>query len=307
MSNECTRIDLNVELPQFPPSRLQDAYERVRARLGIETATTTSGYSLWWTDGGELQRASIGESADSAVVVGRHSQCDAVLSSDEHIGLRHFLARCRRNEDNVMEVEFISLKSHLPFLLPDGSQYGSLRACGCLCTHLGGYALIAIPNGARASALPDFVPQPELKGTNPGTGWSEESVSQIAPRANAAILAELPRSAAAMRGRLCIRSGEREHVIWLNREHLRRGVILGRYARCVGGPMREIFTDSVSRTHALLIGKGEDIDAYDLSSRNGIWQGRKRRRSILLTQAGTAFSLGRRGAIEVSWHGGISN
>jgi len=90
-------------------------------------------------------------------------------------------------------------------------------------------------------------------------------------------------------GQLVLKHEGREERLHVGTEALERGVILGRYARCVGGVSS--MSESVSRVHAVLIAVDGEVHLLDAGSTNGVFIGEKEVKCAP-AERGVTYSLG---------------
>ena len=260
------------------------------------------GYTVFTYDGTHVQQAAaLGETPGDALVAGRHDRCDLVLPDDPSVSLRHLLLRVHRDDYGTLTLDMLNLRAPLELTLCDGSATHSLQGSGIVAAQLGQYSIIGLPSDLDPSSLPNSLPTNTPLGI-PASQWEYDasSISRIGPRRSPSHASELPLSAKNAAGRLLLETQATETGLWLSADQLRRGVVVGRYTRCVGGTIRGLFDDVVSRTHLLFCGEAGKPIAYDLASRNGVWQDGQRVRRIQLDTK-TTLSLGRKKRVLVTW------
>src|SRR5262245_9889870 len=131
--NAPTRLPENGGLPRVRPSMLADAYALARERTGNARASA-AGYRLFWVRGGDIAWMDLPVRRDYAVL-GRHTQCDAVLD-DPEISLRHLLATIVELADGPA-LRLIDLHTDVPFYLQDDVPRRSIVASGPVAVRLG--------------------------------------------------------------------------------------------------------------------------------------------------------------------------
>ena len=254
------------------------------------------GYRLFFGRGRGLRSHTLSIGGSAFAVLGRHERCDVHLDGDGQIGLRHLLLRAIDTEGGPT-LDLRDLRADLPFFLNDETPHRSLTAQGALAFRLGRYGVVAIPVGKGvdepASTLPDavLVGEPVVRRRAVTTITLRPAVSQLVDVTGA------PTDAV---GRIFARRGEERASVWLAERHLRRGILVGRYPRCVGGGIREILRAQVSRAHVLIVRESGQVVCYDLCSTNGTVAGGRLVRRVRM-MGDLPVALAGKGGVELSW------
>ncbi|HEY3357069.1 MAG TPA: FHA domain-containing protein, partial [Polyangia bacterium] len=216
--------------------------------------------------------------AGQALIAGRHTRCGLRLPSDD-ASLRH-LAIHVRVEGGGPVTRLWDLGTSTPFEMEDGAAATAVIAEGPLFAAVAGYALLCVPAAASAPAV--WTPGPaaawdalpprgfiDLRTTAPARARHRPdpdlSVSRIsridAPSRLGAEPADGPPWAELT---LTTPGAQERHPI--SAEQISRGVLIGRYPRCLAGTGA---AESLSRVHLLIVRIGDEVWAIDTASTNG--------------------------------------
>jgi hypothetical protein len=315
-SNANTRL-LSQPGPCVDASEVHEAYER--ARGWAAGPAPAPGYRLVWVRGHEMGMRDLpapgvapepslrsGVPASGAyVVVGRHTQCDAVLRNDAAIALRHLLARTVRLDDGTLALRLFDLHTSLGFFLDDDVERRAIVATGPLAVRIGRYVLVALPTG---EAPPSELPVPAIHDSPcvPTSaqhlrGESRTHVTTIppAPLLDEAMRAMQPGPG---RARITLRRDGRAASIELSDAALETGVLIGRADRCVDGGLRSVLTETVSRVHLLLLRENGAVHAYDVASTQGTYADGKHVHRVRLPDSGASLILASANPVLFDWH-----
>jgi hypothetical protein len=287
--------------PRLEVAWLDEAYARARA---IDAPQMTApGVRLVWWRGREVGWHDLVAHPRVYAVLGRHTQCDAVLPSDPAVALRHLLLRAATLDDGTTALRVLDLRTGLGFHLDDDEERRGLVATGVLAMRIGRYALVAIPSGVE---LPDTRPAPEvlesahvptLRGTVSRGGCT--SVTALPP---APLLDDIARDTAATgHVKVTLRRGEAWATIELPEAALDAGVLVGRADRCEPR-LRAVLTESISRVHLLLLREHGAVYGFDLCSTQGVWADGTRMRRVRLPDQGGTLRLASREPVLLDWH-----
>jgi hypothetical protein len=224
-------------------------------------------------------------------VVGRHSECDLILSSPS-VSLRH-VAALLRSDDEAPALHVWDLATGSPFVTEDGATEHALVSTGPLYVAFDRYALWLVPahdagwsSAANAEeafdALPPrtFVPREQDRSRKPSPApEAPEGYRAAAKKRNHSGLATLvsyvepPLELAddepsAAIGVLSVATGSTQKRLMVSAERLARGILVGRYARCDVLALAE--EARLSRVHALLVRLGEETWIIDTASTYGV-------------------------------------
>lgn len=213
----------------------------------------------------------------NVAIIGRHSVCDLVLDAPS-VSLRHVALIVPPRDGAPQSFTVHDLRTPEGLKDADGHPMGGALVEGAGIFRVGPYALFAFATGWPGR-------WPEL---------ATEAWQQLAGRTSAvSVVRPLPRAATplspsvtAIRGPiqtdevllepgskpacvLHVSSDGRRVRLALGEDALRRGVLLGRYARCDTNDL--LVGNQISRVHALVLGVGGDVFAFDTASTNGLY------------------------------------
>jgi len=205
---------------------------------------------------------------------------DLYLPDDESVSLRHLLVLVNREEVSNFRVRVLDLATPTGFHAESGSSLRMLEGDGPLVFHAASYAFFVFPTG---------VPPP-WDATAPSPWLSLPQRAHVAtprdpmrPRPRRAdgatsvtfgheLLAthheKLVQGHEVPVGVLRIATDGRTTSFPVGARALERGVIIGRYERCVGEGLAS--DDNVSRVHAVLLSHRGQTFIVDAGSTNGI-------------------------------------
>ena len=236
--------------------------------------------------------------------VGRHGSVDLHLPKDDSMSLRHCLVLVRRRGDGV-RIHVVDLGSSAGLRVEDHTRVHAVDADGHFFLLVPGGVLAFFPTGVPLPWNPEaFAPFDTLarrklspRIEQPRSLWRQLDSSEATHdtvRAAPAMLGADLLAGEQPAGRLTVVSPVAREKILVGAIALDRGVILGRNERCAG--CSALGEDSVSRVHALLLRRDEDILIVDTGSRNGTWLGRTEIRCAPL-DAGATYRLGNEATI----------
>lgn len=144
--------------PGWGPRRLdaaaiREAYARACEQMQ-RAAPTAPGYRLFWVSGRSVGWMDLPVGGKYAIL-GRHTECDAVLPGDDGVlSLRHLLAMTVALADG-MALRLLDLQTAVPFYLEDGLPRRSIVASGPIAIGLGDHVIGGVPveEGGRPGAL----------------------------------------------------------------------------------------------------------------------------------------------------------
>jgi hypothetical protein len=245
--------------------------------------------------------------------VGRHDQCDLVLSGDEGVSLRHIVIAAARHGLDEVRIRVIDLQTGSGLLTEDGRPCEALLAEGPVFVHMGAYQLFILPTGTLAqygwgrsaqeawSAVPERVylnhsirSQDPMEGPSIPAPSRRMSRTLLLPPAEPLGRRPAPGDPGAQVGILEVASANRAKAFPVHVRDMRRGILIGRYPRCdIGVP-----DAGLSRVHLLILEHEHQWWAVDTGSSNGVHQADRRVRQLVLGHAAT-FSVGHE--IELRW------
>ncbi len=295
---------------------MRGALEGVVAEVGPDAAASdVQGFTLVAIGQGSWLRRFLPAIRDAHMVVGRHTECELSLQGDPTVSLRHLLLRAIRLEDGTPAMRVLDLETPLGFGIEDGTPVRSVVVTGPFAIAVGDWVLAGVPHGPRPPAVeggdgPYRVPAPELHMSHevPRRVAGDVRRSHITLLPAASSLVGAPRQWAVQM--LTLRRGHREAQVGITHEALERGILIGRYERCVTGGLRELLSQSISRAHALILRtEGEDC-IYDLASTQGLYMvtdglfagsNGGRIKGATLPRRGARIRLGVEDPVELVW------
>lgn len=286
--------------PWLETRALRSIYEEavVEVQKDASAFLGRPGYRLCFGRGRRLRTHTLSVGGSAFAVLGRHERCDVHLDGDAQIGLRHLLLRAV-DTDSGPALDLRDLRAGLPFFLADETPHRSLTAQGALAFRLGRYGVVAIPVGRGVDAPAPALPEAVLVGE---PIVRRRAVTTLTLRPAVSELVEVSAVPVDAVGRILARRGDERASVWLAERHLRRGVLVGRYPRCVGGGIRKILRAQVSRAHVLIVREAGDVVCYDLCSTNGMQAGGRTMRRVRMAGDVPVSLAGKRG-VELSWQG----
>ena len=303
---------------------LRQAYGFARGIARLQPHAGHAGHRLVWVRGTAFACNTLIASEAAFAVVGRHTQCGVVLSADPFVALRHLLVRSIALPAGGVALRVLDLHTGLGFILPDGSRHNAILAEGPIAIAVGEYALVALPTETRGDELPGEMPAPVLETPPAVVDQLKALAVAMSPyRVNARPLnrssritlmpcpvmvgepmpQNLGRLATGGHYALTLSRGGRSATVTLSEEDLARGVMIGRSEKCHAEMLRRITDENTSRAHVLVLREGSAVSAYDLASTQGTYLNGVPARRVLLSDGGTALSLGRsENDLRLLWH-----
>jgi hypothetical protein len=305
---------LGVDLRAVPPSdvpTLAEAAALVRERLAAPGETPrVAGYRLFWTRGREAFWRDVDAQRDEFAVFGRHTFCDVRLEGDPAVSLRHVLASAALLDDGAVRLRLLDLQTQQPFTLPgDPRPRRSIVVGGPVLVRVGRHFVGGVPIEAEVPLPPGSDPFWQLERPvvredavlpRPAPGVRHGSVITVLPEVTH--VSEIGASGGSQPvARLTLKSGAATATVELGERELRRGVMLGRYERCVDEGLRAVLGTLVSRVHLLLLLERDGVHGYDLCSTNGTWLPGVRVRHIRLGREPARLWIGGIDGTELLW------
>ena len=237
------------------------------------------GYRIFSSSGGQFSYCDLLEG--SHVVLGRHSLADVVLHAPS-AALRHVVLWATRCEGKLV------LRGHD---LIDGTPIGFGPAFDdeSRTEFHGPRSLLA--GCEPIIALPDF----GIPRKDEAKHVSMQAIEAMEARSLIRVAAP---SHAWLTLDLIGPQGERR--LERSQQALTRGMLIGRYPRCEHSS-GSVFSDNVSRVHAMIVREGDGVLVLDLRSTNGLEYMGRSVRSVHVTSR-ALIQLGKKDAIEVVVH-----
>ena len=236
------------------------------------------GYRIFSLSGGELSYSNLVEG--SHVVVGRHSLAYVVLHAPS-TALRHAVLWATRCEGKLV------LRGHD---LVDGSEICTGPAFdeprnvlrGPLSLRVGYEPIVALPDfGIPSKEEPTHA---SMQATQAAERTEARSMVRVASPSQAWLTLDLY-------GPQGVRRLER------SQQALAQAMLIGRYSRCEHRS-GSVFSDNVSRVHAMIVRDGDGVLVLDLRSTNGLEHMGHAVRSMRVTSR-AVIQLGKKDVIEV--------
>lgn len=294
--------------PGVGATQMREACAQAKDLWSEQPSADRPGYRLFWSLGdGHFEAIDLLAGGDEYAVIGRHDACDAVLSADPVISLRHLLARAIVLDDGAVALRLLDLKAGLPFFLEDGVARRSIVSVGPIVVRLGRYVLSAFPlTSGAATGGPYRAAQTlhvESAGVVPRLVAQRLRVTHVTALPPVSCLDEIaPLTSLSSAGRLTLRCGQRLASLEIGHADLERGVVVGRALRCVGSGLHDVLHNGVSRLHLLLLRERESVYAYDLCSVQGSWSGGVPVRRCRLSSQGAALEISASDPVGFVWH-----
>lgn len=312
--------------------RAVPAHEAYRRALAIErgglfgAGSSEAAYGVYAVTDNGVDRRDI-SLAGEHLIIGRHTQCDLVLSSDASdmaVSLRHAIVRVWRLDDGPPLFGLLDLDSGCGFELADRSRQRAIVASGPLVFRIGATWFVALPRGER---LPDELAAPVIQQSD-ASSYKVDPHAEVrafpqgpSPHMPTSRITVVPRSVHFVessspdrRGPVFGRPAEPESFeivlekdgraagIRISERDVGHGVLIGRDPRCVDAGLRAAMNDGISRVHALAIRERDGVKLYDLASTNGLSQdGTQRLRCIPLRDEGTSVLIHGLGRTTMRW------
>lgn len=187
-----------------------------------------------------------------AGTIGRHEAVDLALPLDDALSLRHLLFVVRRAGQGV-QFQAIDLETSNGLQLETGQAARLVEASGPLILCASDFLFFCFPTG-----------QPV-----PWDRDSRDPWSTLRPRQVSRSVSEWPAPAEELAGRLSVQSESGARGAAFGASALRRGVLVGRAARCD----LVVPVGTVSRIHAVFLQLEDGLWVMDAGSTNGLWRG----------------------------------
>jgi hypothetical protein len=233
--------------------------------------------------GGEANRNMV-LSPGETIIVGRHTKCDLVVEH-RNVALRQLAIHVAHSSTAQRPlVRVWDLHTGKSLTTEDANQVEALASNGPTFLALGRYHIALMPLGVLPETLPlatrqawQTLPRREFVSTlAEGTGsrllphklGGPEGTTSVTKMRTSITLDELevsPVSEEDAIGTLIIQGMRKRREFLLGEEHLERGILVGRYDRCLGRGLDL----TVSRVHLMLACVGGDIIAIDAASTVG--------------------------------------
>lgn len=277
--NDCTRLPPS---RARPPLDVRAVFNSAHAHLApIVSAERRPGFFIFALNsaGAQVGRVWLHATPElRAATIGRHGHADLHLPGSGDLSLRHCLVLVHLR-DGRPRADVLDLDSELG--LSDEAEHpvGAVESEGSFFLRLPGLLLFFAPSGAGLpwsplapdafSTLPPrkVVQQPRT----PGRCARPEPLEVTVVRVSDSPLhsRDLKRSGEPALGNLVLESEGVSLSLPVGLSALERGVVLGRYERCVGYELLGS-NGSVSRVHACLVLRGEQVVLVDAGSTNGL-------------------------------------
>jgi hypothetical protein len=219
-----------------------------------------------------------------SIILGRHTQCDLQLEHG-NVALRQLaLHVARRSTSKAPLVRLWDLHTGTTLLSEDGKKIEALSSNGPVFLSLGRYHLAIVPLGQIPKIMPEktadaWATLPERtfitalgQGSRqtllPERFGGPSTTSSITLLPSSIGLREVADSPVDPRSRIAtlyLQSEQMRMTYQVGHEHLERGILIGRYGRCLSAG----FDRSVSRVHLLLAAVDGEIIAIDAASTVG--------------------------------------
>ncbi|RLB45392.1 MAG: hypothetical protein DRJ42_30030 [Deltaproteobacteria bacterium] len=290
-----------------PLPQLRRPLQRLVDELGPELASSDlPAFAVVAIRGRTQRRRTLVTLDDGHLVVGRHTEADLCLDADPSVSLRHLLIRAVQLEDGTPALRMLDLDTKAGFRVEGGDDVRSLIATGPFAVAVGEWVIAGIPHGRpkqppRGGGGPYRVAAPVLHRA--------ERVPRQADRDDRrSHITLLPRvdwigasSSVSLVARLQLSSRRGDDTLPITQPMLDRGVLVGRYERCVGRGSRGITTATISRTHALILRDGPEDRIFDLASTGGTFLDGRRIRSAALSRSGSRIRLASDDPVHMHW------
>jgi hypothetical protein len=229
-----------------------------------------------------------GLQADAGVragIIGRHRHADLSLGAEGSLSLRHCVVVVTLEGQRTLRTWVSDLDSEAGLRSEDRAAVSSVESDGPFLLQAPGGALVFVPSGWGVPWQPDaadpfetlprrcsftgaFDPRAALPATSVMVGstkvhFHEGPTSKRAPR-QTLLDGELEL------GQVEVSAAGRQAVVPVGLAALERGLLFGRYDRCVGAGL---FDGSISRVHALLVARARQLVMVDTGSTNGLFCG----------------------------------
>lgn len=306
--NTNTIHDGDMGLWERPPMLAPMAFLRYLRELTRARATYSDNevFVCIVDSGGEVNRTMILSPGESAII-GRHTQCDMRMSHG-NVALRQLAVHVGHVSTGRRPLLRVwDLHTGQSLTSEEGRKIEALASDGPVFLSLGRYHLAILPLGQLPKAMPVSTREAwaalprrnflsalaEGSGTRllPEKLGGVSGTSSITRMPSSISLKEIERTPVAPDSRigtLVVQSQDQGLKFDLGMEHLERGILVGRYSRCLGVGLGL----RVSRVHLMLASVGGEVVAIDTSSTAGCEIDEVRIKSSRLT-AKTKIVLGR--------------
>ena len=253
-----------------------------------------------------------------AAIVGRHSMCDLMVTSEHvSVALRHLAIVTQAVSHDDICVRVFDLNTSVGFGVEDGRSLQGVSSDGPMFLRVGAVDLMLLPTPAgfelpedaattyqtlpprvfidervgRAEYRPRRAPVPAPERV---PGQTSVRMGQGPMMVAQGLLGAGERPA----GHLVVRGGGGVLRQPMGPAALKRGVLVGRYPRCEFGSMEASDDSKLSRVHLMVVDTGDGPVAVDTASTNGTMvDGRELRLCRLVD--GEPITLA--GAVELVW------
>ncbi|MBW2462127.1 MAG: FHA domain-containing protein [Deltaproteobacteria bacterium] len=290
-----------------PVPELRRPLQKLVDELGPELASSELPAFLVVAIRGRTQRRrTLVTLDDGHLVVGRHTESDLYLDADPSVSLRHLLIRALHLDDGTPALRILDLDTKAGFRVDGGDDVRSLVATGPFAIAVGEWVIAGIPHG-RPMQLPRGAGGP-YRLAAPVLHHAERVPGQTDSDVRRSHITLLPRvdwigapSSVSLVARLQLSSRRGKNTLPITQPMVDRGVLVGRYERCVGQGALAITTGTVSRTHALILRDGPADRIFDLASTGGTFLDGRRIRSAALSRSGSCVRLASDDPVHMYW------
>lgn len=292
LENRQTLVDVSLGLWERPAMAASMAFLRYMRDLSQARATLSDHHVFVAVvdAGGEPNRTtSLGPG--ETILIGRHSNCDLQLDHAD-VALRQLAVHVSQSSTGQSPIVRVwDLHTGETLVCEDGAKVEALAADGPIFVSLGRYHLAIVPLGQLPKTLPvstnaawaalpnrEFVASvaegtgsrllPQGMGGPVGT----TSVTRLPSSVGLEELVSTPVEPTFSVARLTVQGKKKRHEFNVGIEHLERGILIGRYGRCVGRGL----DPTVSRVHMLLTCVAGEVLAIDTASTVGCQVGNER-------------------------------
>lgn len=236
---------------------------------------------------GKNRRSHLWLQADEGVragIIGRHTKTDLALSDEDAMSLRHCVVVVTRDAHGGIRTWVSDLESEAGLRSEAREPVSSVESDGPFLLQVPGGVLVFIPSGQGLQWNPDdedpfsTLPPRAIKSaveprgaferinrgrhTDTSVHFSDGPASRRAPRRT--LLEDEP-----MIGALEVSARNRVIEVPVGLTALERGLMFGRYDRCVGANLCD---GNISRVHALLLARAGQLVILDTGSTNGVFR-----------------------------------
>lgn len=284
--NRRTLVDGSVGLWSRPSMLAPVAFLRYLRELSAarETYSDQHVFLTLVDSGGEANRSMVLGPGQSAIV-GRHSKCDIKLEH-ENVALRHLAVHVAKPTQSLAGRALLrvwDLHTGKTLTCEDGANVEALEADGPVFLSLGRYHLAMIPLGQLPTRMPlstkeawASLPKREfITSLAQGTGTAllperrfDSGTSSVTHMPSSIGLHALERSQVDpidIVATLVVQGRDKRREFSIGAQHLERGLLIGRYRRCVGSGLDA----TVSRVHLMIATIGGETVAIDTASTVG--------------------------------------